>query len=57
MYPTDKSHVGGFYPPDSVIQRETTRNNDAVLWFLEHAACPYSCRAVDGRDSLRTCER
>jgi carboxypeptidase T len=42
MYPTDKSHVGGFYPPDSVIQRETTRNNDTVLWFLEHAACPYS---------------
>ena len=42
MYPTDNSHVGGFYPPDSVIQRETTRNNDTVLWFLEHAACPYT---------------
>ena len=42
MYPTDKSHVGGFYPPDSVIQRETTRNDDAVLYFLEHAGCPYS---------------
>jgi hypothetical protein len=42
MYPTDKSHVGGFYPPDSVIDRETTRNNDTVLYFLEHAACPYS---------------
>lgn len=41
MYPTDKSHVGDFYPPDSVIERETTRNNDAVLYFLEHAACPY----------------
>ena len=44
MYPTDNSHVGGFYPPDSVIQRETTRNDDAVLWFLEHAGCPYSAR-------------
>ena len=42
MYPTDKSHVGGFYPPDSVINRETTRNDDAVLYFLEHADCPYS---------------
>ena len=42
MYPTDGSQVGGFYPPDSVIQRETTRNDDAVLWFLEHASCPYS---------------
>jgi hypothetical protein len=42
MYPTDNSHVGGFYPPDSVIERETTRNDDAVLWFLEQAGCPYS---------------
>ena len=42
MYPTDNSHVGGFYPPDSVIERETTRNDDAVLYFLEHADCPYS---------------
>ena len=42
MYPTDKSHVGGFYPPDSVIERETTRNDDAVLWLLEQAACPYA---------------
>ncbi len=41
MYPTDNSHVGGFYPPDSVIGRETTRNDAAVLWFLEQAACPY----------------
>ncbi len=42
MYPTDKSGVGGFYPPDSIIARETTRNDDAVLYFLEHADCPYS---------------
>ena len=45
MYPTDNSHVGGFYPPDSVISRETTRNDDAVMWFLEHADCPYSADA------------
>ena len=45
MYPTDQSHVGGFYPPDSVIDRETTRNDDAVLYFVEQADCPY--RAAD----------
>jgi carboxypeptidase T len=41
MYPTDNSHVGGFYPPDSVIEEQTTRNDAAVLYFLEHADCPY----------------
>jgi hypothetical protein len=41
MYPTDGSRVGGFYPPDSVIDRETTRNDDMVLYFLEQANCPY----------------
>jgi carboxypeptidase T len=41
-YPTDRSNVGGFYPPDSVITRETTRNDDAVLYFLEQAGCPYA---------------
>jgi len=46
MYPTDKSHVGGFYPPDSIITRETTRNDDAVLWFLEQASCPYAVSAA-----------
>jgi carboxypeptidase T len=45
MYPTDQSHVGGFYPPDSVIERETTRNDEAVLYFVEQADCPY--RAAD----------
>src|SRR4051794_39714167 len=45
MYPTDGSHVGGFYPPDSVIDRETTRNDDAVLYFVAQADCPY--RAAD----------
>jgi len=41
LYPTDNSHVGGFYPPDSVIIRETTRNDEAMLWFLENVDCPY----------------
>jgi hypothetical protein len=40
-YPTDDSHVGGFYPPDSVIAAQTSRNDDAVLYFLEQADCPY----------------
>ena len=32
---------GGFRPPDEIIQRETSRNRDAVLYFMEQAACPY----------------
>jgi carboxypeptidase T len=32
---------GGFYPPDTVIQRETERNMEAVLYLLEQADCPY----------------
>ena len=32
---------GGFYPPDTVIDRETTRNTEAVLYLLEQADCPY----------------
>ncbi|MGW3121245.1 M14 family metallopeptidase [Streptomyces sp. NPDC001107] len=40
MYPTDSSD-GGFYPPDEVIERETSRNRDAVLQLLENADCMY----------------
>jgi carboxypeptidase T len=40
MYPTSSS-AGGFYPPDEVIGRETTRNRAAVLILLELADCPY----------------
>ena len=49
MYPTDHSHVGGFYPPDDVIERETTRNDDAVLYFLEQSDCPYRAAGLDDR--------
>lgn len=45
MYPTDGSGPG-FYPPDEVIGRETTRNREAVLLLLEAAACP---RAAIGK--------
>lgn len=41
MYPTEGSGMGGFYPPDVVIERETTRNDEMVLHFLEQAECPY----------------
>ena len=41
MYPTDGSDAGGFYPPDDVIERETMRNDEMVLHFLENADCPY----------------
>ncbi|MFJ3666080.1 M14 family metallopeptidase [Streptomyces sp. NPDC090106] len=40
MYPTSSSG-GGFYPPDEVIARETSRNRDAVLQLLENADCMY----------------
>jgi len=34
-------HIRGFYPPDEVIERETSRNRDAVLQLLENADCMY----------------
>ncbi|NJP31284.1 M14 family zinc carboxypeptidase [Micromonospora thermarum] len=40
MYPGSASG-GGFYPPDEVIPRETSRNRDAVLILAEYADCPY----------------
>ncbi|NGO48454.1 M14 family metallopeptidase [Streptomyces ureilyticus] len=40
MYPGSASG-GGFYPPDEVIERETSRNRDAVLQLLENADCMY----------------
>jgi carboxypeptidase T len=40
MYPTSSSQ-GGFYPPGSVIARETSRNKEAALLLAEAADCPY----------------
>ncbi|CAL9384313.1 Zinc carboxypeptidase [Streptomyces sp. enrichment culture] len=40
MYPRGASG-GGFYPPGSVIDRETARNREAVLILLENADCMY----------------
>ncbi|KUL23627.1 M14 family metallopeptidase [Streptomyces regalis] len=40
MYPSS-SAGGGFYPPDEVIERETSRNRDAVLQLLENSDCMY----------------
>ncbi|GGK21524.1 carboxypeptidase T [Pilimelia terevasa] len=39
MYP--KGASPGFYPPDTVIEKETTRNKEASLFFMETADCPY----------------
>lgn len=39
LYP--KTSNPGFYPPDEVITRETSRNREAVLRLLEYADCPY----------------
>jgi len=40
MYPAGYGG-GGFYPPDSVIARETARNREAVLRLVEYADCPW----------------
>ncbi|MFE0728366.1 M14 family metallopeptidase [Streptomyces antibioticus] len=40
MYPGSAAG-GGFYPPDEIIERETSRNKDAVLQLLENADCMY----------------
>jgi hypothetical protein len=47
MYPTEGSGVGGFYPPDDVIEAQTTRNDDAVLYFLEQADCAYRTAGLE----------
>jgi carboxypeptidase T len=39
MYPRTSSP--GFYPPDEVIGRETSRNRAAVLQLLEYSDCPW----------------
>ncbi|MEV0266337.1 M14 family metallopeptidase [Streptomyces sp. NPDC050617] len=41
MYPNESGAGGGFYPPDEVIGRETSRNRDAVLQLLDNADCVY----------------
>ncbi|MDA8352558.1 MAG: M14 family metallopeptidase [Firmicutes bacterium] len=38
MYPKDS--VPGFYPPDEVIEEQTERNREAVLYITEKAGCP-----------------
>jgi murein tripeptide amidase MpaA len=40
MYP--RSSSPGFYPPDEYIGPQTTRNREAVLYFMEKAGCYYS---------------
>ena len=40
LYPKSSS-AGGFYPPASVITRETSRNKEAALLLAEAADCPY----------------
>ncbi len=39
MYP--KGSNPGFYPPDEVIDRETERNREAIVYLTDIAACPY----------------
>ena len=39
MYPSSGG-LNGFYPPDEVIGRETSRNREAVLTLLDYSDCP-----------------
>jgi carboxypeptidase T len=39
MYPSSGG-LDGFYPPDEVIARETSRNRAAVLLLLDYSDCP-----------------
>ncbi|MDJ0463956.1 M14 family metallopeptidase [Streptomyces sp. H27-C3] len=48
MYPGSASG-GGFYPPDEVIERETSRNRDAVLQLVENADCMYRSIGKQGQ--------
>ncbi|NGN65199.1 zinc carboxypeptidase [Streptomyces sp. A7024] len=48
MYPASAGG-GGFYPPDEVIERETSRNRDAVLQLLENADCMYRSIGKEGQ--------
>jgi carboxypeptidase T len=47
MYPTTSSP--GFYPPASVISRETSRNEQAVRYMIQQADCPYRTIAKEGQ--------
>jgi hypothetical protein len=46
MYPTTSNP--GFYPPGSVIARETSRNDAAVRYIIQQADCPYRTIGKEG---------
>ncbi|WP_031508325.1 M14 family metallopeptidase [Streptomyces megasporus] len=48
MYPGPNGREG-FYPPDEVIERETSRNEGAVLLLLENADCMYRSIGKEAR--------
>ncbi|KUJ66089.1 carboxypeptidase [Streptomyces albus subsp. albus] len=51
MYPGENGNEG-FYPPDEVIDRETSRNREAVLKLVENADCMY--RVIGKEDQYCT---
>jgi murein tripeptide amidase MpaA len=54
LYPTETPTVwGDHYPDDSKIPAQTARNRSAILYLIDHAACPYS--AVDSAAAIRNC--
>lgn len=51
LYPTETvaGKKGIYYPPDTIIARETARNRTALLYLIDAAACPYE---AIGKQSL-----
>ncbi|MDT0269678.1 M14 family metallopeptidase [Streptomyces sp. DSM 44915] len=46
MYPSSGAG-GGFYPPGDVIERETSRNREAVVTLLSYADCVYRAAGLE----------
>jgi hypothetical protein len=48
MYPSFTcGKCGGFHPPDSVLEREVTRNTEMLLYFIEQADCVYRAAGLE----------
>jgi hypothetical protein len=47
MYPKWGANAGGFRPPDTVLEAQTTRMTEAVLYFMEQADCPYRAAGLE----------
>jgi len=42
MYTVELYPTSGFYPPASILNRETLRNREAIYYLIEHSWCPWA---------------